>query len=74
MKEKIEEVLNKIRPFLQSDGGDVQFIKYEDGIVYVKLLGTCSHCPHANATLETTIESSLTAEIPEVVKVVNIDN
>lgn len=73
MEEKIKEVLNKIRPFLKSDGGDVELIKYEDGIVYVKLLGSCGHCPYANATIETTIEKALTSEIPEVIKVVNIN-
>lgn len=72
IEERIEEVLQKIRPFLKSDGGDVKFIKYEDGIVYVKLLGACSHCHHANFTLETTITSALTLEIPEIIKVVNI--
>ncbi len=74
MEEKIEDVLGKIRPFLNSDGGDVEFVKYADGIVYVKLLGACSHCHLANATLETTITSALTLEIPEVIKVINVND
>lgn len=73
MENKIKEVLLKIRPFLNSDGGDVEFVRYENGVVYVKLLGACSHCTLANATLESTIESALTFEIPEVVKVVNVN-
>ncbi|MDD2490399.1 MAG: NifU family protein [Bacilli bacterium] len=71
---RIEEVLNKIRPFLNSDGGDVEFIKFENGTVYVKLVGACSHCPLATETLKTTIEGTLTSEIKEVIKVVNVNN
>ena len=74
METKIKKVLAKIKPFLQSDGGDVEFIKYEKGIVYVKLLGACQHCPYADATLEMMIEKALTDEIKEVIKVVNLNN
>lgn len=73
LENKIKEVLGSIRPFLMSDGGDVEFIRFEDGIVYVKLLGACSHCSAANVTLEGMIEEALTFEIPEVVKVVNVE-
>lgn len=74
MEIKIKQVLAKIKPFLQSDGGDVEFVKYENSIVYVKLLGACSHCPYADATLEMMIEKNLTNEIKEIKKVVNINN
>jgi Fe-S cluster biogenesis protein NfuA len=73
IESKIKEVLGKIRPFLNSDGGDVEFVRYENGTVYVRLLGACSHCRHANTTLETTIEGALTSEIPEIIKVVNVN-
>ncbi|MDD3048931.1 MAG: NifU family protein [Bacilli bacterium] len=73
IENKINEVLAKIKPFLNSDGGDVEFLKYEDGIVFVKLLGACGHCAYANETLKSTIENALVAEIPEVLKVVNME-
>lgn len=76
MKEKdietrIEEVINNLRPYLQNDGGDVTFKKYENGVVYVSLTGVCSGCPMAAYTLQDGIESVLIEEIPEVIKVVN---
>ena len=68
---KINEVLNKIRPYLQNDGGDVQFKRFENGVVYVSLVGACSNCPMAAMTLQDGVESALVSEIPEVIKVVN---
>jgi len=68
---KINEVLSKIRPYLQNDGGDVEFRRYENGVVYVSLLGACSNCPMAVMTLQDGVESALVNEIPEVIKVVN---
>lgn len=70
---KINEVLDKIRPYLENDGGSVRFNRFENGVVYVTLVGACSNCPHATATLEDGIETALVNEIPEVVKVVNED-
>ena len=52
MEEKINEVLDKIRPYLQNDGGDVIFSRYENGVVYVKLMGACSNCEYADHTME----------------------
>lgn len=68
---KINEVLDKVRPYLQNDGGDVQFKRYENGVVYVSLVGACSNCPMAAMTLQDGIETALVSEIPEVIKVVN---
>lgn len=73
MEEKIKEVLNKIRPYLQNDGGDVEFKRYENGVVYIKMTGACSNCPMASLTIEDGIENALINEIPEVIKVVNED-
>lgn len=73
IENKINEVLNKIRPYLINDGGDVEFKKYENGVVYVKLTGACSNCPLADHTLESGIEQALINEIPEIIKVVNED-
>lgn len=70
---KINEVIDKVRPYLQNDGGDVKFKRFEDGVVYVKLIGACSNCPMATMTLQEGIENTLINEIPEVIKVVNED-
>lgn len=67
---KINEVLDRIRPYLENDGGNVTFKRYENGVVYVKLIGACSNCPMASFTLTDGIESALTSEIPEVIKVI----
>ena len=48
---KVKEVIDKLRPYLQNDGGDVQFKRFENGVVYVKLIGACSNCPMATMTL-----------------------
>ena len=68
----IKFILDKIRPFLMSDGGDVEFVKFEDGIVYVKLIGTCANCEIADSEIKDTVETILTSEIPEVLEVRNI--
>ena len=73
IEEKIQEVINKVRPYLQNDGGDVHFKRYENGVVYVSLKGACSHCSMATFTLEDSIGEALINEIPEVIKVVNED-
>lgn len=70
---KINEVINKVRPYLQNDGGDVQFKRYENGVVYVSLIGACSNCPMAVMTLKDGIENALLSEVPEVIKVINED-
>ena len=70
---KINEVLDKIRPYLENDGGNVTFKKYENGVVYVSLVGACSNCPMASLTLREGIENALINEISEVIKVVNED-
>ncbi len=72
MEEKIKEVLNTIRPFLVNDGGDIEFIKYEDNIVYIKMLGMCAQCGVIDFTIKDVIEASLQEEIPEIKGVINI--
>jgi len=72
MKEKVAEVLNKIRPSLQADGGDVELVDVEDGIVKVKLTGACAGCPMSQMTLKMGIERLLKKEIPEVSEVVSV--
>lgn len=67
MKEKVEKALNKIRPSLQADGGDVELVEVTgDGIVKVKLTGACRGCPMATLTLKVGIEKTLKKEVPEI--------
>ena len=73
MKEKIQEALNKVRPSLQADGGDVEFVDFEDGIVKVRLQGACRGCPMSQMTLRDGIEKFLKKEIPEIKSVVGTD-
>jgi len=73
MKEKVEEVLNKIRPSLVADGGNVELVDVEEnGIVKVKLVGACAGCPMSQMTLKMGIEKLLKKEIPEVREVVSV--
>jgi Fe-S cluster biogenesis protein NfuA len=66
MRDKIEAVLNEIRPALQADGGDVEFIDFQDGIVTVRMKGACGNCPMSMMTLKQGIEARMKAAIPEV--------
>jgi Fe-S cluster biogenesis protein NfuA len=67
MKEKVEQALNKIRPALQADGGDVELIEVgENGVVKVRLKGACGGCPMSQLTLKMGIERILKKEVPEV--------
>lgn len=72
IEKKIIDIIEKIRPFLISDGGNIEFIKFEDGIVYVKMMGHCSDCPMLDVTLKESIELAITSEIPEVIEVRNV--
>ena len=72
MKEKVEAALKKIRPMLQRDGGNVELIDVEDGIVKVRLQGACAGCPMSQMTIKNGIERLLKQEIPEVKSVVSI--
>ena len=69
VENKINEIIEKIRPFLANDGGDLEFVKFEDGIVYIKMLGNCSNCIYTGGDISDTIETILTSEIPEVIGV-----
>lgn len=71
-REKVEEVLNKIRPMLIGDGGNVELVDVNDGTVQVRLTGACAGCPIASMTLKMGIEQLLKKEIPEVKEVVAV--
>ncbi len=72
IEQKIQEKIDDIRVFLNIEGGDIEYIKYEDGYVYVKLLGQCANCGFLDVTLKETIESYLQEEIPEIKGVINV--
>lgn len=69
MNDSVQEVLNKLRPFLLRDGGDCELIDVEDGIVKLRLLGACGTCPSSTITLKAGIERALLEEVPGVVEV-----
>ena len=70
LKEKVSDALNKIRPLLQRDGGDVELVDVQDnGVVKVRLTGACSGCPMSSMTLKNAIEARLKEEVPEVTSV-----
>ncbi len=73
MKEEVEQALNKIRPMLMADGGNVDLIEVtDDGIVKLKLTGTCGCCPMSQMTLKNGIEKILKQEVPQIKEVIAI--
>ena len=72
MKEKVEAALAQIRPALQADGGDVELVGVDEGVVSLKLTGACNGCPMASMTLKMGIERVLKGQIPEVKEVVAV--
>jgi Fe-S cluster biogenesis protein NfuA len=69
MRENVEKALQKIRPALQADGGDIELIDIQDGVVKVKLTGACGGCPMSQMTLKQGVERVLKQEVPEVKEV-----
>ncbi len=72
MEDKIKELIENIRPYLNMDGGDIEYIKYEDGYVYVKLTGACQDCMHQDMTINEGIEEMIKQEVPEIKGVINV--
>ena len=73
MREEVEKALEKVRPALQADGGDVELIDVQDGIVSVKLTGACGGCPMAQMTLKAGIERAIKEAIPNIKGVESVD-
>jgi Fe-S cluster biogenesis protein NfuA len=71
--EDIKKVLDKIRPYLNSEGGDLEFVDFVDGIVYVKMLGACDGCGALDYTLKDGIEALLVEYVPEVIEVKTVE-
>lgn len=66
MEQKVMEALNEIRPALQADGGDIQYLGIEDGYVKVRLTGACSGCPSSTITLQMGVERAIRQRLPEI--------
>ena len=71
--EKIIEIINKLKPFLINDGGNIEFVKYEDNIVYIKMMGACANCQMLDVTLKEGIEAAIMSEVKNVRGVINVD-
>ncbi|MGE7623112.1 NifU family protein [Viridibacillus sp. NPDC096237] len=69
VQEQVQEVLDKLRPFLLRDGGDCELVDIEDGIVKLRLLGACGSCPSSTITLKAGIERALLEEVPGIIEV-----
>lgn len=70
--DNIKEILDSLRPYLNMDGGDVEFIKYEEKIVYVKLTGACQACLFSDETIKNGLYETIKAQIPEIEGVINL--
>lgn len=68
-EDKVKEILEQIRPYIQSDGGDVEYVRMENGIVYIRLHGACQGCASSMMTLKAGIERKIVEDCPEVVAV-----
>lgn len=69
IEKEIKKVIKKLRPYLNQDGGDLDFVKFEDGIVYVKLLGACIGCSSSDDTIKNSVEALMLEEVPGVIGV-----
>jgi Fe-S cluster biogenesis protein NfuA len=72
MKERVAAVIEEIRPLLQADGGDIELVGVEEGVVKVRLRGACAGCPGAAMTLKMAVERRLKAKVPEVDRVESV--
>lgn len=74
MHKRVNEILEKIRPYLQADGGDISLVEItEDNVIKVRLLGACHGCPFSYQTLKAGVEQALIKEIPEIQEVVAVE-
>lgn len=72
-KQQVLNLITKVRPYLQRDGGDIEVLNVEDGIVYVKMLGACDGCMALDVTLKQGIETMLLENVPGVIAVITVD-
>lgn len=72
MREQVEGVINRIRPALQADGGDCELVDVADGVVTIRLVGSCHGCPSSTMTLQMGIERAIKSQVPDVQRVETI--
>ena len=72
MEDKIKELVEKMRPYLNMDGGDIEYVKYEDGYVYIKLTGACADCLYQDNTINEGMLDFFKSEIPEIKGIINV--
>ena len=72
-EKKIQEIIDKLRPFLINDGGNIEFVKFENNVVYIRMMGACANCQMLDLTLRDGIAAAIMNEIPEVVDVINLN-
>ncbi len=72
-EEKIIEIIEAMKPYLNADGGNIDFIKYDNGTCFVRLSGACAHCGYQDTTLQDSILKSLQEEIPEIKEIINVE-
>ena len=72
IEKQVQEIIRKIRPYIQRDGGDIRYVRYEDGIVYVEMLGACVGCGALDSTLKDGIEAILLEEVPGIIGVEHV--
>jgi len=74
IQKKIDEVLDQIRPNIQMDGGDIEFVKFEDGVVFIRFKGACVGCPASTYTLKLGVEEALKEHISDVREVIAVED
>ena len=73
MEQKIIKLLEELRPYLNMDGGDIEFVKYEDNYLFVKMTGACQHCMFQDNTINEGVYSFFKAQIPELEEIINVN-
>ena len=73
VENKIIEIIESMRPYLNADGGDIEFIKYDNGTAFIRLTGACAHCGYQDSTLQDSILKSLQEEVPEIKEIINVE-
>lgn len=72
-EQRIKSIIDKLRPYLISDGGNIEFIKYDNDIVYIKMNGACANCSMLDFTLKEGIEAAIKEEVPTVKEIINVE-
>ncbi|MDD6878901.1 MAG: NifU family protein [bacterium] len=73
LEDKIKNIIDELNPYIELEGGKIEFVKYENSKVYIKMLGACSNCEFVDSTVKDSIEEVIVNEIPEVKEVIKID-